>query len=87
MRPRKNGMSPGTPTNFRLSEQTIDLLNEASSQSGLTKTQIVEMSVLRHALNIPALAEQARAALADIASRSLLAHESRQIVGKAPGKE
>lgn len=64
----------GTQANFRLSQKTQDLLAQASKSSGLTKTQVLEICVLRHALTVPELAESARAALAEIAAKNLQAH-------------
>lgn len=59
-------MSKSKPVNFRLSKESRELLEAAAVASGKTKTQIVELCVMRHALSIPKLAEAARAALSRI---------------------
>lgn len=74
----KSRSMAGTPFNFRLSAETARLLNEASAKSGLTKTQVVELCVLRHALTIPDLAKSAREALATIAAKNLQAAQGKE---------
>ena len=62
-----------TPTNFRLSREVIILLRKASKDAGITKTQVIELCVLKHALSIAALASEARAALHSVAENNLVA--------------
>lgn len=67
-------MAAGKQQNFRLSQEAIALLRDAAKSSGLTKTQVLELCVLRHALTVPELADEARASLAAIAAKNLQAY-------------
>lgn len=56
---------------WRLSSEARALLSDVSKQTGLTKTQVVELCVAKHALEIPALADATKKALIDFMTRQL----------------
>lgn len=56
---------------WRLSKQARAILAEAAKRSGLTKTQIVEISVAKHALETPGLAENAKKSLIEFIASQL----------------
>lgn len=64
--------------NFRLSQQAQDLLGEAAARGQMTKTQVLEVCILRHALSVPELADAARAALVEIATKNLQTYRTKQ---------
>lgn len=75
--PMKNPSKAGKPANFRLSQKAQDLLDQAAATGEVTKTQVLELCILRHALEVPALVDEARAALAEIASKNLQTHRAK----------
>lgn len=68
----------GTPTNFRLSAAALRTLDDVAKQTGLTKTEVIELCVAREALKIPEIAQRARAALAEIAAQNLQGNQPDQ---------
>lgn len=68
---KKSETANRRPTNFRLLPATLELLADVAHQTGMTKTEVVELCVLRQALLIPEVAEAAKAALAEASTQNL----------------
>lgn len=56
---------------WRLSKEARELVSEVAKQTGLTKTEVVQICILKHARGIPALADSANKLLGKLFAKEV----------------
>lgn len=64
--------------NWRLSEDAIGLINDATKNSGLNATQVIEACIAQYASKLPGLSQKARKVLMDVVTRELGADDGKK---------
>lgn len=59
---------------WRLSKNARELISDTAKATGLSKTQVVEICVAKHALELPGLADAVKQRLVEIIANELRKH-------------